>query len=110
MLQFVISQLPDCKVLFLRWEQKISSNFLRGSGTETSLSKPVQTDTSRGETRALIGGGGCEYSYLLVLPDEFHLKSAVIKLISKEIRRAEHEYMNIHPPPPINALVSPLNT
>ena len=23
-----------------------------------------------------------------------------IKFISKEIRRAEHEYMNIHPPPP----------
>ena len=57
----------------------------------------------RGETRALIGGGG-EYSYLLVLPDEFLLKSAVIKvIISKEIRRAEHEYMNIHtPPPPIS--------
>ena len=36
---------PDCKVLFLRGEQKISSNFLRGSGTETSVSKPVQTDT-----------------------------------------------------------------
>ncbi len=32
------------------------------------------------------------------------------KFISKEISRAEHEYMNIHPPPPpqINALVSPL--
>ena len=37
--------MPDCKVLFLRGEQKISSNFLRGSGTETSVSKPVQTDT-----------------------------------------------------------------
>ena len=36
---------PDCKVLFLRGEQKISSNFLRGSGTETSVTKPVQTDT-----------------------------------------------------------------
>ncbi len=35
-----------------------------------------------------------------------------MNLISKEIRRAEHEYMNIHPPPPpppINALVTPLN-
>ena len=57
---------------------------------------------------ALIGGG--EYSYLLVLPDEFLLKSAVIKFNFKEIRRAEHEYMNVHPPPPINALVSPLPT
>ncbi len=27
-----------------------------------------------------------------------------MNLISKEIRRAEHEYMNIDPPPPINAL------
>ena len=31
-----------------------------------------------------------------------------MNLNSKEIRRAEHEYMNIHPPPPINALVTPL--
>ena len=31
-----------------------------------------------------------------------------MNLISKEIRRAEHEYMNIPPPPPINALVTPL--
>ncbi len=31
-----------------------------------------------------------------------------MNLISKEIRRAEHEYMNI-PPTPINALVTPLN-
>ena len=39
---------------------------------------------SRGETRALIGGGGGEYSYLLVLPDEFLLKSAVIKVYFKK--------------------------
>ena len=32
------------------------------------------------------------------------------KLISKDIRRAEHEYMNIPPPPPqINSLVKPLS-
>ena len=37
--------IPDCKVLFLRGEQKISSNFLRGSGAETCVSKLVQTDT-----------------------------------------------------------------
>ena len=29
--------------------------------------------------------------------------------MSKEIRRAEREYMNIHPPPPINALVSAMD-
>ena len=43
--EYSSSLLPDCKVLFLRGEQKISSNFLRGSGTETSVTKPVQTDT-----------------------------------------------------------------
>ena len=49
---------------------------------------------SRGETRALIGGGG-EYSYLLVLPDEFLLKSAVIKVNFKRNssgRTQIHEY------------------
>ena len=36
---------------------------------------------NRGETRALIGeGGGGEYSYFLVLPDKFLLKSVVIKV------------------------------
>ena len=48
---------------------------------------------------ALIGGGGRVYSYIRVMPDEFILKSVVFKLISKEINRAEHPYMNIHPPP-----------
>ncbi len=48
----------------------------------------------RGVTRALIGGGGGgEYSYIRVLPDEFLFKSVVVKLnILKEISRAEHEY------------------
>ena len=63
----------------------------------------------RGETRALIGGGGGEYSYFLVLPDEFLLKSAVIKVNFKRNssgRTRIYEYSC--PPPPINALVSPL--
>ena len=55
---------------------------------------------ARAVARALIGGGGGVYSYIRVTPDEFLLKSVVFKLISKEISRAEHEYMNIHPPPP----------
>ena len=41
------------------------------------------------------------------MPDEFLLKSVVFKLISKEISRAEHEYMNI-PPPQINTLATAL--
>ena len=35
------------------------------------------------------------------------MKSVGFKLISKEISRAEHEYMNIHPP--INALATALD-
>ncbi len=46
-----------------------------------------------------------------VMHDEFLLKSVVFKIISKEISRAEHKYMNIHPPPPpprVNALATAL--
>ena len=57
-----------------------------------------------GVTRALIGGGGGIFIYSC----SARRISFEIKFISKEIRRAEHEYMNIHPPPPINALVTPL--
>ncbi len=58
---------------------------------------------TRAVARALIGGGGGGvYSYIRVMPDEFLLKSVVFRLILKEISRAEHEYMNIHPPPPPN--------
>ena len=51
-----------------------------------------------GVTRALIGGGGggCIFIYSC----SARRISFEIKFISKEIRRAEHEYMNIHPPPP----------
>ena len=69
-----------------------------------------QCDEARGETRALIGGGG-EYSHLLLLPDEFLLKSAVIKVNFKRNssgRTRIYEY-SPPPPPPINALVSPLD-
>ena len=52
------------------------------------------------------GGGGGVYSYIRVLHGR--RISFEMNLISKEIRRPEHEYMNIHPPPPINALVTPL--
>ena len=54
----------------------------------------------RAVARALIGGGGGGvYSYIRVMPDGFLLKSVVFKLISKEISRAYHEYMNTPPPP-----------
>ena len=58
----------------------------------------------RAVARALIEGGGRIFIYC-VMPDEFLLKSVVFKLISKEISRAEHDYMNTphrHPPPPPN--------
>ena len=60
----------------------------------------------RAVTKTLIGGGG-EYSYIRVLPDEFFWNQLSLQLISKEIRRAEREYMNMRHPP-INALVTAL--
>ena len=50
---------------------------------------------ARAVARALIGGGGGVYSYIRVMPDGFLLKSVVFKLISKEISRADHEYMSL---------------
>ena len=49
----------------------------------------------RAVARALIGGGGCIFIY----SGSARLVSFVIKLISKEVSRAEPEYMNKHPPP-----------
>ena len=49
-------------------------------------------------------GGGCIFIY----SDLARLISFEINLISKEINRVEPEYMNMHPPPPINALNPPL--
>ena len=50
----------------------------------------------RAVARTLMGGGGGGYSYIHVLPDySFFLN---LNLISKETSRAEHEYMNKHPP------------
>ena len=47
----------------------------------------------RASGRALIGGGGI---FLYSVPAR--LVSFEIKLISKDVSRAEPEYMNIHPP------------
>ena len=47
------------------------------------------------ETRALIRGGGCEYTYFRVLPDEFLLKSIVIRVDFKRnssSRTRRYEY------------------
>ena len=53
---------------------------------------------TRGKTRALIGGGGVNIHIFLFCPTNFFWNQLPLRLISKEIRRAEHEYMNIHPP------------
>ena len=58
----------------------------------------------RADTRALIGR--CEYSYLCVLPDEFLLKSVVIRVDFKRISSGRTRRYGFLPPPPINALVS----
>ena len=56
--------------------------------------------TYRGVARALIGGRCTVIDSCFA--DGFLLKSVVFKLFSKEISRAEHEYMNTPPPPPPN--------
>ena len=61
--------------------------------------------SSRAVARALIGGG-CIFIYSSPAP--LAIVSFEIKLISKEVSRAEPEYMNIHPPPPISALATAL--
>ena len=53
----------------------------------------------RDVTTTLIGGGGGVYSFIHVLLGEFLSKFNSNGSIGKETRRAEHEYMNMHPPP-----------
>ena len=55
---------------------------------------PVLAETCRAVARALIGGGG-----IFIYSGSARLVSFEIKLISKEVSRAEPEYMNIHPTP-----------
>ena len=59
---------------------------------------------NRGETRTLIGEGGGEYSYFLVLPDKFLLKSVVILVVIKvNFKRNSSDRTRIYeytPPPP----------
>ena len=63
---------------------------------------------TRGETRALIGGGG-EYSYIRVLPDEFLLKLTLMTADFKRNSSGRPRRYEYSPPPPINALVLPLH-
>ena len=58
----------------------------------------------RAVARTLIGGGGCIFIY----SGSARLNSFEINFISKETSRAEPEYMNIHPPPPISSLATAL--
>ena len=60
----------------------------------------------RAVARAVIGGGGGIFVYSCYAR-RISFEKVVFKLISKEISRAEHEYMNT-PPPPINALATAL--
>ena len=53
---------------------------------------------NRGETRALIGEGGVNIHIFLFCLTIFFWNQLLLSLISKEIRRTEHEYMNIRPP------------
>ena len=54
----------------------------------------------RGETRALTGGGGGEYSYIRVLPDEFLLKLTLMTADFKRNSSGRTRYEYSPPPPP----------
>ena len=60
---------------------------------------------ARGVARALIGGGGG--GWIFIFSCYARLISFEIKLIWKQISRAQHENMNIHHPP-INTLAKAL--
>ena len=68
-----------------------------------------QSVLTRAGARTLIGGGGggrvgCIFiysGYARLIPFE-------INFITKENSRAESEYMNIHPPPPVSVLAPAL--
>ena len=51
----------------------------------------------RAVTKALIEGGG-DIHIFAFCPTNFFWNQLSLQLISKEIRRAEREYMNMHPP------------
>ncbi len=65
----------------------------------------INTVRSSAVARALIGGGGGGGSIFIyscsarLISIEMNLKTTDFKRF-QEICRAEHEYMNIHPPPP----------
>ena len=54
----------------------------------------------RAVARTLIGGGvGVGGGCIFIYSGSARLVSFEMKLISKEVSRAEPEYMNVHPPP-----------
>ena len=62
------------------------------------LEKKVTGPIIRAVTKALIGGGGGVDIHILAFwPTNFFWNQLSLRLISKEIRRAECEYMNMHP-------------
>ena len=101
-----MENLPEVRIYtieYLHYSCRVNCKVPMHNTTVSATQRPDRAKTpylsARGITRALIGGGGV-YSYIRVLPDGFLLKSVVFNFISKEIRPAKHEYMNIHPPPP----------
>ena len=61
---------------------------------------------SRAGAKTLIGGEGVVYLYNYSV--YARLISFEINFITQETSRAEPEYMNIHPPPPISVLAPAL--
>ena len=59
---------------------------------------PLQSETMA-VTKALIGSG-VDIHIFAFCPTNFFWNQLPLRLISKEIRRTEREYINMHPPPP----------
>ena len=64
------------------------------------LNHPNKKSNGLSLTRALIGGGGGVHIHIFMFsPTDFLWNLLFLRLISKGISRAEHEYMNMHPSP-----------
>ena len=82
----------------MRCESGISILALVCKFSANLIFRPV--NTLRSETRALLGGGGGEYSYIRVLPDEFFLKLTLMTADFKRNSSGRTRRYEYSTPPP----------
>ena len=68
----------------------------------------IANQETEGNRAVRLWRGGGEYSYIRVLPDEFILKSVVIRIDFKRNSSGRTQIYEYEPPSPINALVTAL--